>query len=453
MKTKKIKKKTATKRPMKKEENRHKLKKKGMDTLKHNINLHLCRFKEETRNKKLDPKIKYRLIYFLDKMKNENAVNKKMRFIVDTNWRDKMRKSKTASLKMDFINYVQFRDVQLISKQRRIESLVKQFNECQDIGKHMEKIVSFDFKNKLINNLKEIIKKLNLTYTMQVEFIKFEFLKETQTLKEIHLNRLQQINSYINAIEIISINEFKHLDVHFKQLKDEQNTIHKNEMLNLKVAYESKTNALEISIKSLINDYEKNQKENLKKYFDLCNIVKESEVANLKENYHFKSLTSEFKNLKTKPILTDILNLKKETFKELKMKKINKIQEINLKRKIILKSIKKLSSITNETIEALKLKYLKACRILKFIKLCSKLEYFDRFEDNYQNYEKLSCASFIENFSQENYLINFYKRYNFLQLNVEVLKAERKRRIDENELLKNQLNDYLNAVSSPFTKK
>jgi hypothetical protein len=425
-------------------ETKLKIKKKGTETFKHNVNLHLHRFKDEN-SFKLHPKIKYRLIYLLDKLKSEMAVRKKIRLIVDTNLRHKMRKSKLKSLKSEFIGHVQLVDIKLKIKQKRVEKLANELNECNDIGIHMRKCFSFDYQNMIIDNLKQIIQSLKSNYNKQIEKIKSEFSKEINVLDQIHLNRLSHINKYLQVIEEISINEFKHLNANLKQLEDEQNTNHKNEMLNLKIFYERKNNSLQEAMKLLISDYEKNQKGNLKKYLDLCETIKDSEINYSKDRIKYEKLLTEYKHIKSIPIEDEVLDLKKESFKKLKFIKDQKLLEIDFNRRKIWKSISKLSSITNETIESLKLKHQKACKIIRLIKLCSKLEFFDRFEDNYQNYENIFCASFTSSFQNQGYIINFYKKYNFVELNFRMLKIENKKILNANNNLKNKLRDYLNS--------
>ena len=445
IKKRKIRGKKAIIKPPDEVERKLKIKKKGMATFKHNVNLHLRRFKDE-KTFKLHPKIKYRLTYLLDKMKSEVTLNKKVKFIVDTNWRDQMRKSKLSSLKVDFINQVQLKDINLKTKQKRIEELSKELTECNDVGIHMNRLISFDYKTKMIDNLKDIIQTLNLNYTKQIETIKFEFSSEIKMLEKVHLDRLFQINGYISIIEEISLNELKQLDVNFKQLEDEQNSNHKSEMLSLKVYYEHKKNKLQSILKSLMDDYEKNQKGKLEKYLKLYKVIEESEKSYLKDKKLYKNLLDQYESLKTVASTNhDILKIKKENFKELKSKKDHKLLELDLNRQKTFKSISKLCSITSEVIEALKLKHFKACKIIKLIKACSKLEYFDRYEDNYDNFENLACASFTNAspFNEHNYLVNFYRKYNFLKLNVQMVQIENRKRLEENEYLKRVLSEYL----------
>ena len=428
-----------------KAEKKLKIKKKGMKTFKHNVNLQLHHFKNE-KSFKVHPKIKYRLIYLLDKMKSEIAVREKIRLIVDTNWRHKMRKSKLSSLKAEFISQVQLIDIRLKIKQKRIENLSNHLNECNDIGFHMKKFISFDYQNMIVDNLIQILQNLKLNYTKQIETIKNEFTKETNILCQIHSDRLIHINKSIHTIEVLSMNEFRHLNANLKQLEDEQNTNHKNDMLNLKIYYDRKQNNLQEIMKSLISDYDKNQKGNLKKYLELCNTIKYSESDLFRDRAKYDNLITEYKEIKSIPILDEVLDLKRTFFKKLKFKKDQKLLEIDCNHRKIWKSISKLSSISNETILVLKLKHQKACKIIKLINLCSKLECLDRFEDTYEDYESLSCASFSSAFNAKTYMINLYKKYNFAKLNIQILKIENQKLTSENNYLKNKLANYFNIA-------
>ena len=420
---------------------------KGMNTLKHNTNLHRWRFKND-QDFKIDQKEKFRLIYLLDKLKDEEKVGKKMSHVVDANWRDKLRKSKLSSLKVEFVEAVEFKSVELNCQHERMVKLEGELNECNDVFGHMEKNVSFEFKERVVENFKGIIEVLKRNYIRQVELIKNQFDDEAVALKEAHRQRLDQIQCYVNVIEAGFLNELKHLDAHFKQLKDEETTNHKNEMISLKLNYEKQADSLKSTLKALMDEYEKEQKQSLRRYIELSKVVQKTDEALMKDKLHYDNLLAQHANLKTHCVYVDVLGYRKDNVKELKKQREEKLNDLSQNQSQIRKHLRILSRNTHEALEALKTKHLKAKKIVKLIKSCSKLEFFDEVDiTTAQHYEDLSCTPFIEIFTEHGYLANLYQKYNYAQLNVKAVLLERNKLHTENEYLKATLRNYLNSLN------